>query len=235
MFIVLCDIGITKRCDGIGWLSSAVRPWCRRCFLENRQRPLPMRFAASREFANGRAARFRPQFSHRKTTEEGSIMDQPIEYFLAQAKRISSASPTTKIHGVLFNATIGVVAAGTVYGHKSARNGSDIRTSLIVDAYAVNGFHIIETRTGSNYLLARVGPSRISATSGEYCRSTSARTTRRSPASRNRNSAPSARDSWTQRVPPRSRISIAHAGQLPDGYGLAGRRAATGSGESACF
>ena len=38
-------------------------------------------------------------------------MDQPIEYFLAQAKRISSASPTTKIHGVLFNATIGVVAA----------------------------------------------------------------------------------------------------------------------------
>jgi len=88
-------------------------------------------------------------------------MDQPIEYFLTQAKRISGASPTTKIHGVLFNATIGVVAAGTVFGHKSARNGSDIRTSLIVDAYAINGFHIIETRTGSNYLLARVGPSRI--------------------------------------------------------------------------
>jgi len=88
-------------------------------------------------------------------------MDQPIEYFLAQAKRISSASPTTKIHGVLFNATIGVVAAEARSGHKSAPNGSDIRTSLIVDAYAVNGFHIIETRTGSNYLLARVGPSRI--------------------------------------------------------------------------
>lgn len=88
-------------------------------------------------------------------------MDQPIEYFLTQAKRISGASPTTKIHGVLFNVTIGVVAAGTVYGHKSARNGSDIRTSLIVDAYVINGFHIIGTRTGSNYLLARVGPSRI--------------------------------------------------------------------------
>lgn len=88
-------------------------------------------------------------------------MDQPIEYFLAQAKRISCASPTTKIDGVLFNATIGVVAAGTVYGHKSARNGSDIRTSLIVSAYAINGFHIIETTTGSNYLLARVGPSKM--------------------------------------------------------------------------
>ena len=88
-------------------------------------------------------------------------MDQPIEYFLTQAKRISGASPTTKIHGVLFNATIGVVAAGTVYGHKSARNGSDIRTSLIVDAHVINGFYIIETRNGSNYLLARVGPSRI--------------------------------------------------------------------------
>jgi len=102
-------------------------------------------------------------FDHNRpiqTTEEYCIMDQPIEYFLAQAKHISAASPTLKIHGVLFNATIGVVAAGTVYGHKSARNGSDIRTSLIVAAHTINGFHIIETKTGSNYLLARVGPSK---------------------------------------------------------------------------
>lgn len=93
-------------------------------------------------------------------TKAGHIMKQPIEYFLAQAKRISDASPTMKIHGVLFNATIGAVAAGTVYGHKSARNGSNIRTSLIVGVQAINGFHIIETKTGSNYLLARVGPSK---------------------------------------------------------------------------
>ncbi len=87
-------------------------------------------------------------------------MNQSIEYFLAQAKHISDASPTLQIHGVLFNTTIGIVATGTIYGHQSARDGSHIRTSLIVGAHAVNGFHVIETKAGSNYLLARIGPSR---------------------------------------------------------------------------
>jgi len=48
-----------------------------------------------------------------------------------------------------------------VYGHKSIQNGSNIRTHLIVGVYAINGFHIIETKSGSNYLLAKVGPSRV--------------------------------------------------------------------------
>jgi len=87
-------------------------------------------------------------------------MNQSIEYFLAQAKHISDASPTLQIHGVLFNTTIGIVATGTIYGHQSARDGSHIRTSLIVGAHAVNGFHVIETKTGSSYLLARIGPSK---------------------------------------------------------------------------
>ncbi len=87
-------------------------------------------------------------------------MNQSIDYFLAQAKHISNALPTLQIHGVLFNTTIGIVATGTIYGHKSARDGSHIRTSLIVGAHAVNGFHVIETKAGSNYLLARIGPSR---------------------------------------------------------------------------
>lgn len=87
-------------------------------------------------------------------------MKQSIEYFLAQAKHISDASPALQIHGVLFNTTIGIVATGTIYGHKSARDGSHIRTSLIVGAHTVNGFHVVETKAGSNYLLARIGPSR---------------------------------------------------------------------------
>ena len=92
-------------------------------------------------------------------TEESRAMHHPIEYFLAQAKLISNASPTMKIHGVLFNATIGVVAAGTVYGHSWTRNGSDIRTSLIVGTQTVNGCHVIKTKSGSNYLIARIGAS----------------------------------------------------------------------------
>ena len=87
-------------------------------------------------------------------------MKQSIEYFLAQAKHISDASPTLQIHGVLFNTTIGIVATGTIYGHESARDGSHIRTSLIVGAHTVNGFHVVETKAGSNYLLARIGPSK---------------------------------------------------------------------------
>lgn len=87
-------------------------------------------------------------------------MKQSIEYFLAQARHISDASPALQIHGVLFNTTIGIVATGTIYGHKSARDGSHIRTSLIVGAHTVNGFHVVETKAGSNYLLARIGPSR---------------------------------------------------------------------------
>lgn len=87
-------------------------------------------------------------------------MEQPIEYFVAQARRISETSPNMQIHGVLFNTAIGAVASGTVYGHKNVPDGHQIRTSLIVAAYAVNGFRIIETKSGSTYLLARVGPSR---------------------------------------------------------------------------
>lgn len=87
-------------------------------------------------------------------------MKQSIEYFLAQARHISDASPALQIHGVLFNTTIGIVATGTIYGHKSARDGSHIRTSLIVGAHTVNGFHVVETKAGSNYLLARIGPSK---------------------------------------------------------------------------
>ena len=87
-------------------------------------------------------------------------MEQPIEYFVAQARRISETSPKTQIKGVLFNTTIGAVASGTLYGHRTVPDGRQIRTSLIVGAYAVNGFRIIETKSGSTYLLARVGPSR---------------------------------------------------------------------------
>jgi hypothetical protein len=87
-------------------------------------------------------------------------MEQPIEYFIAQARRISETSPNTRIHGVLFNTAIGAVASGTVYGHKTVPDGHQIRTSQIVAAYSINGFRIIETKSGSTYLLARVGPSR---------------------------------------------------------------------------
>ena len=87
-------------------------------------------------------------------------MEQPIEYFVAQARRISDTSPKTQIKGVLFNTTIGAVASGTLYGHKGVPDGRQIRTSLIVAAYAVNGFRIIETKNGSTYLLARIGPSK---------------------------------------------------------------------------
>lgn len=87
-------------------------------------------------------------------------MEQPIEYFLDQARRISETSPNVTIHGVLFNTAIGAVASGTVYGHKTVPDGRQIRTSQIVAAYAINGFRIIETKSGSTYLLARVGPSR---------------------------------------------------------------------------
>jgi len=87
-------------------------------------------------------------------------MKQSIEYFVAQARRISDTSPETQIKGVLFNTTIGAVASGTLYGHKAVPDGRQIRTSLIVAAYAVNGFRIIETKNGSNYLLARIGPSK---------------------------------------------------------------------------
>lgn len=87
-------------------------------------------------------------------------MEQPIEYYLAQARRISETSTNTQIHGVLFNTAIGAVASGTVYGHKTVPDGRQIRTSLIVTAYSVNGFRIIETRSGSTYLLAQVGPGR---------------------------------------------------------------------------
>ena len=37
-----------------------------------------------------------PLFSRLETTEKESIMDQPIEYVLAEAKRISGASPTPR-------------------------------------------------------------------------------------------------------------------------------------------
>ena len=47
-----------------------------------------------------------------------------------------------------------------MYGHKGVPDGRQIRTSLIVAAYAVNGFRIIETKNGSTYLLARIGPSK---------------------------------------------------------------------------
>ncbi len=87
-------------------------------------------------------------------------MEQPIEYFVAQARRISETSPNMQIHGVLFNTAIGAVASGTVYGHKTVPDGRQIRTSQIVAAYAINGFRIIETKSGSTYLLARVGPSK---------------------------------------------------------------------------
>ena len=87
-------------------------------------------------------------------------MEQPIEYFVAQARRISDTSPKTQIKGVLFNTTIGAVASGTLYGHKGVPDGRQIRTSLIIAAYAVNGFRIIETKNGSTYLLARIGPSK---------------------------------------------------------------------------
>ena len=88
-------------------------------------------------------------------------MTQPIEYFVAQARRISDSSPNTEIHGVIFNTTIGASASGTLYGHKTIPDGRQIRTSLIVATYSVNGFRIIETKSGSTYLLALVGPSRI--------------------------------------------------------------------------
>jgi len=87
-------------------------------------------------------------------------MEQPIEYFVAQARRISETSPNMQIHGVLFNTAIGAVASGTVFGHKTVPDGRQIRTSQIVSAYAINGFRIIETKSGSTYLLARVGPSK---------------------------------------------------------------------------
>lgn len=87
-------------------------------------------------------------------------MEQPIEYFLAQARRISETSPNIRIHGVLFNTAVGAVASGTVYGHKTVPDGHQIRTSVIVAAFSVNGLRIIETRSGSTYLLAEVGPSR---------------------------------------------------------------------------
>ena len=87
-------------------------------------------------------------------------MEQPIEYFLAQARRISETSPEIKIKGVLFNSTIGTVASGTVYGHETVPDGRQIRTSLIVSAYTVNGFRIIQTKNGSSYLLAKIGPSK---------------------------------------------------------------------------
>ena len=88
-------------------------------------------------------------------------MTQPIEYFVAQARRISDSSPNTEIHGVIFNTTIGAVVSGTLYGHKTIPDGRQIRTSLIVATYSVNGFRIIETTNGSVYLLAHVGPSRV--------------------------------------------------------------------------
>ncbi|QKV57227.1 MAG: hypothetical protein HT580_08310 [Dechloromonas sp.] len=78
-------------------------------------------------------------------------MEQPIEYFIAQARRISETSPNTRIHGVLFNTAIGAVASGTVYGHKTVPDGHQIRTSQIVAAYSINGFRIIETKSGSTY------------------------------------------------------------------------------------
>lgn len=87
-------------------------------------------------------------------------MEQPIEYFLAQARRISETSPNTQIHGVLFNSVIGTVASGTVYGHKTVPDGRQIRTSQIVDAFSVNGLRIIETQSSSTYLLAHIGPNR---------------------------------------------------------------------------
>jgi hypothetical protein len=95
-----------------------------------------------------------------KPTIQEPAMEQPIEYFVAQARRISETSPTTQIHGVLFNTAIGAVASGTVYGHKTVPDGHQIRTSLIVAACSVNGFRIIETKSGSTYLLAHVGQSR---------------------------------------------------------------------------
>jgi len=94
------------------------------------------------------------------TTTEHPAMTQSIEYFLAQARHISDAVPALQIHGVLFNTTIGIVATGTVYGHKSAAAGSHIRTSQIVGAHTIHGFHVVETKSGSNYLLARIGPSK---------------------------------------------------------------------------
>ena len=87
-------------------------------------------------------------------------MEHPIEYFIAQARRISETSADKRIKGVLFNSTIGAVASGTLYGHETVPDGRQIRTSRIVAAYAVNGFRIIETKNGSSYLLAKIGPSK---------------------------------------------------------------------------
>lgn len=82
-------------------------------------------------------------------------MKDQVEYLLRQARRISEASPTASIAGVLFNAQVGHMASGHVYGHRSVKDGMLIQTSEIIGAYVVNGFRVIETRSGSNYLLAR--------------------------------------------------------------------------------